>query len=794
MKPVTEITEQQLKAEAAEGDLTTPPFVVFVAGGPGCGKGTQCAKLREEFNLIHLSTGDLMRTEVANSSFLGSEIEKHMANGSLVPDEIVLKLLKKAMLKHQDTNRFLLDGFPRSVDQAKQFERDIAEAAGGLEMLMVSFLLYLEASHDTMKQRIQGRAASNPGRVDDNDETVKKRLEVFDNQTIPLVNYYGPIGKLRRANAETLGLTMSDLLGIGWSYANSNEPDAPAVRKSLAAGKPELERRTEMGLAMHNMLAKGQVVPLSMTLELLKGVANLTCIRVSPTFFGPLRYVDQIEIIENEFRIDKVYYVQGSEQAETIWAEEYAKKVESATASKKFSDLKERLPPIVAHFARLGKLEKFEVAEAPSKDFRGPGWVAFLRALQGLSPVLSAQQAQQLATSYGAPGVVTVESLMKATGATETDASKEVAMSPGSQRPLLLEKCSPGVWIGVSPDGDLERIDLNLTEHITLDRKALFPRAQSAYVYAFDELSRAELEAYKRRAKVMVNLFNDASIEEVDAYEWLIADVSREDFGEKVPDNTVDDGVILRDSALVEIEGEEVYAVRVNAAKKEEWMRSREESKGDARLLGHYTDGQGRRYLDFSEAIDMMTEAKYDDWPLTGPRACLEFLKSVRSGASDLVAYHLQWAQNSGISSYAAALFEHRTICDCLKAFIQTDQVDPSSLLGTEYMVRRLIQIETAVGRNPAAPDYSGLEVIMESGIGSSGEARAVKFQEWIGARLKDRAQVQKQARLYKEEFNRRRSDNEQPGGPSPKSKGKGKGKPKSKARGSENTATGADS
>lgn len=83
-KAVVEISDrelQQLKAEA-EGDLTTPPFVVFVAGGPGCGKGTQCAKLREEFNLIHLSTGDLMRAEVANSSFLGSETEKHMANGS----------------------------------------------------------------------------------------------------------------------------------------------------------------------------------------------------------------------------------------------------------------------------------------------------------------------------------------------------------------------------------------------------------------------------------------------------------------------------------------------------------------------------------------------------------------------------------------------------------------------------------------------------------------------------------------------------------------------------------------
>lgn len=621
-KAVVEISDrelQQLKAEA-EGDLTTPPFVVFVAGGPGCGKGTQCAKLREEFNLIHLSTGDLMRAEVANSSFLGSEIEKHMANGSLVPDEIVLKLLKKAMVKHQDTNRFLLDGFPRSVEQAQCFERDIAE---------VSFLLYLEASDDTMKQRIQGRAISQPGRVDDNDETVKKRLEVFHGQTIPLVNYYGPIGKLRRANAEkspeevyeeckrffscrflyllgppgapveqmagTLekqyGYSAINLTTLLRSYAKSNEPDAPAVRKSLAAGKPvdasiacplilseiyrdmalgvqnfvlsdfpqslkqaqfleyrvscitktlvldfskadasdlaskggsealeaelktncffgaetssmletlkaeripcklsemqvgsvventwkklsvkvlpsltvvlglpgsgcgtlasvlgeapnteavdcnelldkELERRTEMGLAMHNMLAKGQVVPFSMTLELLKGVANLTCSEKLVIQNCP-QYVDQIEIIENEFRIEKVYYIHGSEQAETLWAEEYGKKGESATASKKFSDLQSRLPPIVAHFARLGKLEKFEVNETPSKEklqrLLDKSKMPQFAMVNSLSPVLSAQQAKQLAASYGGT-MVTMETLMSATATSELESSKEVAM------------------------------------------------------------------------------------------------------------------------------------------------------------------------------------------------------------------------------------------------------------------------------------------------------------------------------------------------------------------------------
>eukprot|EP00435_Cladocopium_sp_Y103_P025473 s1233_g6.t1 len=353
-----------------------------------------------------------------------------------------------------------------------------------------------------------------------------------------------------------------------------------------------------------------------------------------------------------------------------------------------------------------------------------------------------------------------------------------------------------GIWIGLSPDGDLERIDLNVTEHITLDRRAAFPNAQAPYVYAFDEMSRAELEGYHRRAKVMNNLFNDASLEEVDSFDWLIADVSREDFGEKVRDALVDDGVSLRDSALVEIEGEEVYVVCVGTKKKDDWIKSHVQAKGDPRLLGHFTDGQGRRFLDFSEAIDLMNEKEFSDWPLTGPRACLEFLKSVRSSSSDLVGYHLQWARNSGISQYGAAVFEHRTLCDCLKSFIQVDQVDPSSLLGAEYLVRRLIQIETAVSRNPAAPDYSGLDVIMESGVGVSGEARTVKFQEWIGTKLKERAQVQKQARLYKEEFGLKKSDASQGGQDGGQGRGAGRGKGggrgKGKARGSENSATGS--
>merc|ERR1719272_2381480 len=96
------------------------------------------------------------------------------------------------MIKHQDTNRFLLDGFPDSLEQAKRFEQEIAE---------VAFVLYVETDHETMKARISKRAAETPGRVDDNPETVEKRLKTYDTQTMPVVSYYKPIGRVRKVDA-----------------------------------------------------------------------------------------------------------------------------------------------------------------------------------------------------------------------------------------------------------------------------------------------------------------------------------------------------------------------------------------------------------------------------------------------------------------------------------------------------------------------------------------------------------------------------------------------------------------
>merc|ERR1719265_2274776 len=110
-----------------------------------------------------------MRQEVAAKTYLGTEIYKHMQQGSTVPDNITLQLLKKTMIKHQDTNRFLLDGFPKTLEQAKRFEQDIAEFAYGLNF---------EGSSELMRKRVAERAVQQPGRAGDTPEIVEKLIKL----------------------------------------------------------------------------------------------------------------------------------------------------------------------------------------------------------------------------------------------------------------------------------------------------------------------------------------------------------------------------------------------------------------------------------------------------------------------------------------------------------------------------------------------------------------------------------------------------------------------------------------
>lgn len=156
--------------------------VIFVIGGPGSGKGTQCEKIVAKYGYTHLSSGDLLRDEVASGSPRGKHLNAMMEKGELVPMNVVLDLLKEAMLKNlPKTHGFLIDGYPRAVAQGVAFENQIKEA---------KLVLYFEVSDDTMVQRLLKRGETS-GRVDDNEGTIRKRLETFHKLTKPLVEYYG---------------------------------------------------------------------------------------------------------------------------------------------------------------------------------------------------------------------------------------------------------------------------------------------------------------------------------------------------------------------------------------------------------------------------------------------------------------------------------------------------------------------------------------------------------------------------------------------------------------------------
>jgi adenylate kinase len=167
--------------------------IIFVLGGPGSGKGTQCDKIVAKYGFTHLSTGDLLRDEVASGSDRGKKLTEIMEKGDLVPLDTVLGLLRDAMIKKAATSKgFLIDGYPRELDQGKKFENDVAP---------VQCVLYFEVADETMKKRLLKRAETS-GRVDDNEETIVKRLKTFHNHTQPVIDYYSKQSKVCKIVAE----------------------------------------------------------------------------------------------------------------------------------------------------------------------------------------------------------------------------------------------------------------------------------------------------------------------------------------------------------------------------------------------------------------------------------------------------------------------------------------------------------------------------------------------------------------------------------------------------------------
>jgi adenylate kinase len=192
---------------------------LILLGPPGAGKGTQAARLREDFGLAYIGTGDLLREHKENQTELGVKAKEYMDNGDLVPDEVIIGVILECVESEAAQDGFLLDGFPRSVGQAEA----LAEAIGRLDRRLTA-VLCIEAPDEEIVRRLSGRRmCAEAGHVyniytdppkredvcdqdgsrliqrdDDREATVRKRLGVYHKQTEPLVEYYEDQGLLRR--------------------------------------------------------------------------------------------------------------------------------------------------------------------------------------------------------------------------------------------------------------------------------------------------------------------------------------------------------------------------------------------------------------------------------------------------------------------------------------------------------------------------------------------------------------------------------------------------------------------
>jgi adenylate kinase len=190
---------------------------LILFGPPGAGKGTQASRLREDFDLPYVATGDMLREHRANETELGKQAAEYMSNGDLVPDELVIEMIMEEIETKGDDG-FLLDGFPRSVGQAEALSDEIERRGRRL-----TAALLISADDDTVLTRITGRRGCSNGHVyhvefdppkhegvcdqcgkpltqrdDDQSEVVSKRLRTYHQQTEPLIDYYEERGLLRR--------------------------------------------------------------------------------------------------------------------------------------------------------------------------------------------------------------------------------------------------------------------------------------------------------------------------------------------------------------------------------------------------------------------------------------------------------------------------------------------------------------------------------------------------------------------------------------------------------------------
>ncbi|NIG52328.1 adenylate kinase [Chitinophaga sp. Cy-1792] len=179
---------------------------LILFGPPGSGKGTQSANIIDKYGLIHLSTGDLLRSEIGNKTPLGMEAQKFMDQGLLVPDEVVIGMISSKLDSNPDARGFIFDGFPRTTAQAEALDKLLA-----LKKTAISVVLSLEVPEEELVKRLLNRGLTSNRSDDANEDVVRARIVEYHNKTAPVADHYAKFGKFKKVKGEG---TVEEIFGL----------------------------------------------------------------------------------------------------------------------------------------------------------------------------------------------------------------------------------------------------------------------------------------------------------------------------------------------------------------------------------------------------------------------------------------------------------------------------------------------------------------------------------------------------------------------------------------------------
>ncbi|KAJ1343855.1 hypothetical protein BSLG_001587 [Batrachochytrium salamandrivorans] len=357
------------------------PNIVFVLGGPGSGKGTQCERLAKRFNLVHISTGDLLRREVLNKTSIGQQVEKYMQSGAMAPGNLILELLVHEILNKFDTPGFLIDGFPREMSQALEFERIVGRPR---------FVLFFECPLDILEVRLVERGRTS-GRADDNLATIRERFSTYQKESIPVIEYYtmksmavkissvdspDKVYEVAQGNFEYLnqplpfdGKTIIFVLG-GPGSGKGTQCDILVKQfgfAHLSTGdllRDEVNRGTDLGSRLDSDMKQGKMVPLEITIKLLLQGMSTNSNSQGYLIDGFPRTIEQAHLFEST--IGKCMFVLYFEASNDVLISRLMKRGEtSGRTDDNLESIRKRLVtfenssmPVIEYYNRTGRTKK----------------------------------------------------------------------------------------------------------------------------------------------------------------------------------------------------------------------------------------------------------------------------------------------------------------------------------------------------------------------------------------------------------------------------------------------------